>query len=211
MYSFNIATHTLSPLKKPSHISLLFTGFSNWWTDPRTDPFRCSLILLVFWQIVPVLILSRHSATVHLHYLLITLPGQFILIGFFLSRAISWFQLQQTVRYGTSLATTLLLVTQLAGSTASLLDTTRGINNHIFGYNDLGSLQNALAASHYHYHHHHHSVSPPNFSLPHHIHSPRVPSASRHIAPISRSKPSIPSTAVTRSPSPTQRRTHPKP
>jgi len=150
VYSSNAATHAISLSKKPSHISLLFTRLFNWWTNLRTDPFRCGLILLVFWQIVPVLILSRHSATVHLHYLLMILPGQFILIGFFLSRAISWFQLQpttlmwRTVRYGTTLATTLLLVIQLAGSTASLLDTTRGINNHIFGYNDLGSLQHAL-------------------------------------------------------------------
>ncbi|MGI9057883.1 MAG: ArnT family glycosyltransferase [Ktedonobacteraceae bacterium] len=150
VYSSNAATQAISPAKKPSHISLLFTRLFNWWTELRADPFRCGLILLVLWQIVPVLALSRHSATIHLHYLLMILPGQFILIGFFLSRAISWFQLQQTtrmwqiVRYGIALATTLLLVTQLAGSTASLLDTTRGINNHIFGYNDLGSLQHAL-------------------------------------------------------------------
>ena len=150
VYSSNTVTQAISPAKKSSHISLLFTRLFSWWTDLRANPFRCGLILLVCWQIVPILALSRHSATIHLHYLLMILPGQFILIGFFLARAISWVQQQpttrmwRTVRYGTALATTLLLVIQLAGSTASLLDTTRGINNHIFGYNDLGSLQHAL-------------------------------------------------------------------
>jgi hypothetical protein len=150
VYSFKAARLAFSPSKKPSYFSLLFTRCINWWTDQRTDPFRCGLILLVLWQIIPILALSRHSAIVHLHYLLMILPGQFILIGFFLSRTISWLQLRQTTRmwqtvhYGIFITTTLLLVTQLAGSTASLLDTTRGINNHIFGYNDLGSLQHAV-------------------------------------------------------------------
>ncbi len=150
VYSFKAATVAFSPAKKSSYISLLFTRCLDWWKELRNNPFRCGLVLLVLWQIVPVLALSRHSATVHIHYLLMTLPGQFILIGFFITRSITWLQQQkttrmwQTVRYGILIATTLLLVTQLVGSTASLLDTTRGINNHIFGYNDLGSLQHAV-------------------------------------------------------------------
>lgn len=129
-----------------SRLAYLYT----WWLTLRADTFKCGLLLLLLWQIVPVLTLLRHSTTIHLHYLLMTLPGQFILIGFFLSRLISWVQAQkatpqwQGVRYGLYAVTALLLGIQLLGSTASLLDTVHGINNHIFGYNDLGSLQHAL-------------------------------------------------------------------
>lgn len=144
------STHTTASQKQPSHVSHLFTDLYQWWLNLRSDPFRCGLILLLLWQIVPVLFLLRHAATIHLHYLLMILPGQFILIGFFLSRVISWFQLQQTsrlwprLRYAMYGVTALLLTVQLIGSTASLLDTIHGINNHIFGYNDLGSLQHAV-------------------------------------------------------------------
>jgi len=127
-----------------------FAPFYKWWVNLCADTFRCGLILLVLWQIVPVLALLRHSTTIHLHYLLMTLPGQFILIGFFLSRLISWMQAQkatrqwQGLRYSLYAVTALLLSIQLLGSTASLVDTMHGINNHIFGYNDLGSLQHAV-------------------------------------------------------------------
>ena len=134
----------------PRSSTPFFAPLYRWWVNLREDSFKGGLILLLLWQIVPVLALLRHSTTIHLHYLLMTLPGQFILIGFVLSRLISWLSLQKTsrfwqgLRYGTFTLTALLLVIQLAGSTASLADTIHGINNHIFGYNDIGSLQNAV-------------------------------------------------------------------
>jgi len=117
----------------------------------RTNPQKCGLIVLLAWQIVPVLILSRHSATVHLHYLLMILPGPFILIGFFVANIIARLRerasgsVWRVLRYGTYVVTVLILIVQLVGSTASLIDKVNGINNHIFGYNDLGSLQHAVS------------------------------------------------------------------
>jgi 4-amino-4-deoxy-L-arabinose transferase-like glycosyltransferase len=129
-----------------------FARLRGWWTVLRGDPFKCGLVVLLTWQIVPVLLLSRHTAVVHLHYLLMILPGPFILIGIFVASMITWFREREPgqarawrgLRYGAYTITVLVLVVQLLGSTASLLDTSHGINNHIFGYNDLGSLQHAL-------------------------------------------------------------------
>lgn len=126
------------------------TWFRNWWTNLRDDPFRCGLLVLLVWQIAPVLLLSRHTAPVHQHYLLLAIPGPFILVGFFIARALCWFQewkpawLWRGTRYAIYALTALLLLAQLAGSVASLIDTVRGINSHVFGYNDIGSLQHAL-------------------------------------------------------------------
>jgi 4-amino-4-deoxy-L-arabinose transferase-like glycosyltransferase len=120
------------------------------WTSLRANPLRCGLVVLLAWQITPLLLLSRHAATVHLHYLLMILPGPFILIGFFVASMIAWFQQREPgriwkgLRYGTYTITALMLSIQLVGSTASLVDTSKGINNHIFGYNDLDSLQHAI-------------------------------------------------------------------
>ena len=146
LFSTRATVSATTSHKQPSHFSRLF----RWWKELRADSFTCGLIILLLWQIVPVLFLSRHVTAIHLHYLLMILPGQFILIGFFLSRVLSWFQTQQParlwqgLRHATYGIAALLLAVQLIGSTASLLDTMHGINNHIFGYNDLGSLQHAV-------------------------------------------------------------------
>ncbi|MFL5660223.1 MAG: ArnT family glycosyltransferase, partial [Ktedonobacteraceae bacterium] len=130
--------------------SCLFTHLFHWWKGLRADPFRCGLIILLAWQVVPLVVLSRHTATMHLHYLLMLLPGPFILIGFVISRLLAWLQQwkptrpAQVLRYGTYTLISFVLMIQLVGSIASLIDTMHGINNHIFGYNDLGSLQSAL-------------------------------------------------------------------
>ncbi len=130
--------------------STFFARLHFWWTSLSADPFRCGLVVLLVWQIVPVLILSRHTAPVHQHYLLLVIPGPFILIGFCIARLSSWFLQREHahfwrgMRYATYAVTVLLLSVQLLGSTASLIDTVNGINNHIFGYNELGFLQHAL-------------------------------------------------------------------
>ena len=148
--STHTTTSATTSQKQASGIFHLLTSLYQWWLRLRADPFRCGLLLLLLWQAVPVLFLSRHAANIHLHYLLMVLPGQFILLGFLFSRVISWFQLPQStrlwqrVRYGTYILTALLLTVQLLGSAASLFDIVHGINNHIFGYNDLGSLEYAV-------------------------------------------------------------------
>src|SRR3989440_1401180 len=127
-----------------------FARIYEWWMGLRADPARCGLVVLVVWQIVPVLLLSRHSAPIHQHYLLLVIPGPFILVGFCIARVISWFHRPQPARiwrgmgYAMYAVTALLLSVQLLGSTASLVDTVNGINSHIFGYDELGYLQHAL-------------------------------------------------------------------
>ena len=127
-----------------------FAQIHDWWTGLRGDPSRCGLVVLLVWQIVPVLLLSRHTAPVHQHYLLLVTPGPFILVGFCIARLISWFHGRQPaclwrgMGYAVYTLTAILVSVQLLGSTASLIDTVNGINSHIFGYNELGYLQHAL-------------------------------------------------------------------
>src|SRR5256885_14840850 len=56
-----------------------FARIYEWWMGLRADPARCGLVVLLVWQIVPVLLLSRHSAPIHQHYLLLVIPGPLIL------------------------------------------------------------------------------------------------------------------------------------
>ena len=65
----------------------------NWWTDFRAAPYRCGLMLLFAWQVVPVLILSRHAVVLFPYYLLILMPGPFMLMGIFIAQAVKWTQL----------------------------------------------------------------------------------------------------------------------
>jgi hypothetical protein len=85
----NALFHTFSHkevLAKP--LSLL----RNWWTTLRAAPYRCGLIVLLTWQVVPLLILTRHSVTVYPYYLLILMPGPFIVAGFFMAQLLKWIQ-----------------------------------------------------------------------------------------------------------------------
>ena len=34
----------------------------------RANPYRCGLLLLLVWQIVPILLLTRHSIGLYAHY-----------------------------------------------------------------------------------------------------------------------------------------------
>src|SRR6266568_3764376 len=95
----------------------------SWWKEFRAAPYRCGLLLLLTWQIVPLLILSRHSIALHSQYFFMFLPGPFILIGLLLAKAVEWFQAQgrqwNILRYGTYALATLVIITQLVGSTAA--------------------------------------------------------------------------------------------
>jgi 4-amino-4-deoxy-L-arabinose transferase-like glycosyltransferase len=128
-------------------------GVRNWWADLRADPHRCGLLLLLAWQIVPLLILSRHAVDLHSQYFFMFLPGPFILIGLFLAKAVAWFQARggqwNILRYGTYVIASLVIIAQLVGSTATIIDASSGnFNDRSFQpypyHNDLRSLQHAL-------------------------------------------------------------------
>ncbi|HVU66794.1 MAG TPA: hypothetical protein VHD63_06685, partial [Ktedonobacteraceae bacterium] len=134
----------------PAWIMRFFAGVRAWWTNLRADTLACGLLLMLLWQIVPVLALTRHGPPVHLHYLLVIVPGPFIFIAIFITRALRWsgtlqaVRLWKGVRYSAYVLVCIVLLVQLAGSAASLVDMTNGVNNHIFGYNDIGSLEHAF-------------------------------------------------------------------
>ena len=132
----------------------------------RANSYRCGLLVLLVWQIVPILILTRHSIGLYAHYIIILMPGPFILVGLFVMRSNEWLRWRQLwtaiLRACLFVLTGLLIVAQFAGSTASVLDAVHGnFNDMVLShpyYNDLDSLQNALhqadqVAQHYHYTH----------------------------------------------------------
>jgi len=118
------------------------------WTDFRASPRRCGYFLLLTWQIVPIMVLSYHSVPLFPYYLLMVLPGPFIIIGILLSSLANWFRRRRwfwnTAHYGVYVCTCLVIVAQLLGSTATLIDEANGNNLHGYGYNTLNSLEDAL-------------------------------------------------------------------
>jgi len=118
------------------------------WTDFRASPQRCGYLLLLSWQIVPILILSRHSVPVFPYYLLMVMPGPFIIMGVLLSTLAGRLQRRKRMwnitHYGVYVFICLVILAQLSGSTALLIDEASGNNLHGYSYNTLGSLEDAL-------------------------------------------------------------------
>ncbi|MFL5694822.1 MAG: ArnT family glycosyltransferase [Ktedonobacteraceae bacterium] len=128
-----------------------WSGVRSWWADLRADSYRCGLLLLLTWQIVPLLILSRHAVDLHSQYFFMFLPGPFILIGLCLAKAVAWFQARggqwNILRYGMYVIASLVIIAQLVGSTAEIIDSSSGNFNDRGFYpyhNDFRSLQSAL-------------------------------------------------------------------
>lgn len=128
------------------------TRLRNWWAAFCADPYKCGLIVLLAWQIVPLVLLSRHAIDLQPHYFLFLMPGPFILIGLFLSKLVGWSQQRgnrwKILRYGVYIITGLIIMAQLVGSTASVIDISNGHFDDRSFYShyrsDLNSLQRAL-------------------------------------------------------------------
>ena len=124
----------------------------DWWATLLASPYRCGLWVLLVWQVVPLLLLSRHTLPIYPHYLIILMPGQYIFIGLFLANVMRWVRgsgwWRTCVRYAAIGITCLLIVSQCVGSTGTVMDFVRG--NYpdtalsASYYNDLHSLQSAL-------------------------------------------------------------------
>jgi hypothetical protein len=132
------------------------------WTDFRATPKRCGYLLLLIWQVVPILILSRHSVPIYPYYLLMVMPGPFIFIGLFLSALASWFQRRgrwwSIPGYGVYIIACFAIVAQLLSSFAGIVDNATGSSSHGYSYNTLNSLEDALTeadqlALHHHLNH----------------------------------------------------------
>ncbi len=128
-----------------------------WWSDFFASGYRRGLLLLLVWQIVPLLALSRHSLDLHAQYFLFLLPGPFILIGLFVGKLLAWsrrFQHSrlglQWWRYALYCSLVVIVIMQFVGSFGGVLDQVEGkYDDRSFQpypyHNDLSSLQHALA------------------------------------------------------------------
>ena len=128
--------------------------FWRWWTQFRTGGNTCGFILLLVWQVVPLVVLSHHSVGLHSQYFFLLFPGPFILIGILVANIAAWTLRHRPwaalLRYATYMVVALLVVAQFAGSVAIVLDTGTGrFNDRGFQpyHNSLNSLQDALSAA----------------------------------------------------------------
>ncbi len=127
---------------------------SNRWNRFRFNPERVSCLLLLLWQIIPFVNLLHHSIDLHMQYLLLFLPGPFILMGLALEEFIHLTKRFQTnltgvAQIGIGLLSTLLVIGQFVSSTAYLLKMSEGHFNdrtvqNLAYVNDLNSMWNAV-------------------------------------------------------------------
>lgn len=148
-----VISEVIGRYKRGETIRLSFSGrIRRWWSELRADPYRCGLLVLLVWQIAPLLLLLHHSIGIAPFYLLILLPGPFLFIGLFLERCAHWLQRNRhwriPLQVGFSVLVALLVLAQLFSSTAMILDLTAGNfqDTQLSSpyYNDLRSLQNAF-------------------------------------------------------------------
>ncbi|MEO8957099.1 MAG: ArnT family glycosyltransferase [Ktedonobacteraceae bacterium] len=124
-----------------------------WWEKFRVTPSSAGLLLLLIWQVVPLLLLTRHTVDMQLHYLVFLMPGPFILIGLLLAQSVAALRHYRPhwrlPRYSIYLLLSVIVIGQLIGSVAAVIDITSGNFNdrafYIHYRNDLNSLQHALS------------------------------------------------------------------
>ena len=133
-----------------------------WWADLVATPQRCGLLILLAWQILPVMYLSRHSLLMFDYYLLVLMPGPFILIGIFSAQISTWLRSLRfpwpLARIAFSLLLIVLAFTLSLGSFTSNFGRSGGGTNISYAYYTLHDMQNALEESDhladvYHAHH----------------------------------------------------------
>ncbi|HEY1352506.1 MAG TPA: glycosyltransferase family 39 protein [Ktedonobacteraceae bacterium] len=102
-----------------------------WWSELWASPQRQGLVLLLLWQVVPLVLLTRHSIVLFVHYFLFLLPGQFILIALCSARIVAlvgrlrarW---QGFVQLAVSALAAFVILAQLVGLGGALLDIDAG-------------------------------------------------------------------------------------
>jgi hypothetical protein len=108
------------------------------------------LLLLCAWQITPVVALIKHASNLYPQYMLVVLPGPFILISYILvatGKHVQFIHISSRlwlrIFVGIMLAAVIML--ELVNSVATLRDQTDGYVNMPPYYNTLYSLQKVLA------------------------------------------------------------------
>lgn len=132
------------------------------WNVLRASPQRCALLLLLTWQIPPLLLISRHTIDLQPQYFMIFLPGPFILIGLLFHQMVMWCKQipypSQLGRFVVPALALFLIFLQFTGSFGWFFDEARGYNFHGNDYDTWQDVQGAVnAADHfaqlYHVHH----------------------------------------------------------
>jgi 4-amino-4-deoxy-L-arabinose transferase-like glycosyltransferase len=148
--------HNLLPSIGTAYLLRPWGYLRRYWLLLRASSYRCGLIVLLSWQIVPIIILLHHSLLLYLHYFIFLMPGPCILVGIFLAKAAEWLRKDEatprnllplvgarfiapTVRpslhvlhYGIYALTILIIVAQFISSTVGILDIDHG--NYSDGY-----------------------------------------------------------------------------
>jgi hypothetical protein len=121
------------------------------WNAFIDSPQRRGILLLLTWQLLPLLLLSRHSIILQVHYFLVLMPGPFILIGLLVSQVANWcasfFKQYRLARKLVPALAVLLILAQTLGSAAWLADNTDGSQANTANYNTLYDLQHAVQAA----------------------------------------------------------------
>ncbi|MEO9028740.1 MAG: glycosyltransferase family 39 protein [Ktedonobacteraceae bacterium] len=152
----------LWPRKQGQRLSIgLWGRLRYWWSDFRADTYRCGLLLLLIWQLLPLIVFSHHSLPIYLHYFIFLMPGQYILIALLLTRVIGWLQKYrgQVGRVVAYAFVILIIAVQGASTLGHVVDSARGNfnsghaivggridGNSGYGYrNVLNDMENAFA------------------------------------------------------------------
>lgn len=129
---------------RPSIWGRLWRG----WLVFVASPQRRGLLLLLAWQIPPVLLMSRHTISLQPQYFLILLPGPFILIGLLFSQVTGWCgqirEYGRLLRFAVPALSLLLVALQFTGSFAWFTDEARGNNYHGHVYDTWQDVQGAV-------------------------------------------------------------------
>ncbi|WP_220196349.1 glycosyltransferase family 39 protein [Ktedonospora formicarum] len=112
------------------------------WESFMPRPAVAGLAILCAWQILPVLILTRHSAPIFPQYLFMTVPAPFILIGLLPGTLGSWDnarwqRIAKPLLRALYVVLAFLVLAQLMGSVANIRDKTQGY------FRDHGSQESA--------------------------------------------------------------------
>jgi hypothetical protein len=125
-----------------------------WYTELVATPWRCGLLILLVWQILPLLALSHHSIQMFNYYLLVLMPGPFILMGILAAQIVFWLSEHNSkrpswrlARYAFLVLLTGLILIQATGTFTWIVDEAQGNHAHSLAYNTLQDEEHALTAS----------------------------------------------------------------
>ncbi|GCF08627.1 ArnT family glycosyltransferase [Dictyobacter arantiisoli] len=125
-----------------------------WWSELRASPERCGYCILLSWQIIPLLYLTRHNIVLHEHYFIMFMPGPFMLVGIFVAKIVDWTRRQGRIsgkavlRWGVLALSLVLILAQGVTGWGYVFDLTHGNFDDAYNvgsyYNDLATLQQTL-------------------------------------------------------------------